>query len=104
MILAGFLTRVLFSRGTMKGKGTQRVMAVSGITLREITAGPASDGDRDNASTQEKCKEMLLHCIILLLYSLSPLIPQQADFEGYESEFCSSGRQDVDNPETATLL
>lgn len=35
MILAGFLTRVLFSRGTMKGKGTQRVMAVSGIALRE---------------------------------------------------------------------
>lgn len=31
MILAGFLTRVLFSRGTMKGKGTQRVMTVSGI-------------------------------------------------------------------------
>lgn len=95
MILAGFLTRVLFSRGTMKGKGTQRVMAVSGIALREIL---------QVTGTQERCKEMLPHCIIFLLYSLSPLIPQQAGFEGYESECCSSGRQDIDNPEIATLL
>lgn len=31
MILSGFLTRVLLSRGTIKGRGTQRVTAVSGI-------------------------------------------------------------------------